>query len=123
MGTGFSELDDQRSEFGAEIVVLVTAASLDESEKIARSLVESGLAACANILSPIKSIFSWEHKITETMEVLLLFKTRSHLFGDLAQAVKKLHSYQVPEIIALPIVKGTDEYLDWITENTRKSLQ
>jgi periplasmic divalent cation tolerance protein len=86
-------------------------------------MVETGHAACANILPPIKSIFTWDRKITEASEVLILFKTTSHLFDDLTEAVKQLHSYDVPEIIALPIVKGLESYLNWIMVNTRKPMK
>ncbi len=111
---------------GAEkgtIIVLVTASSLDDAEKIGRTLVEKGLAACANILSPIKSIFVWEQKLTEETEVLLMLKTKRDLFSNVAEAVKKLHSYKVPEIIALPILAGTEDYLNWIAVNTRKQMK
>ena len=101
------------------IVVFVTASSAEEAQKIARGAVESGLAACANILPPIRSIFVWEHKITEETELLIVFKTKRRLFSDLANEVKRLHSYEVPEIVALPIVTGTEDYLNWLRISTR----
>ena len=107
----------------AAIIVFVTASSLEEAEKIARILVEKGLAACANILSPVRSIFVWEQNLTEETEVLLMFKTKRDLFGHLAEEVKKLHSYNLPEIIALPILAGTEDYLNWIAVNTRNTLK
>ena len=115
-----SQCESSGAEWGMEIVVLVTMSSAEQAEKIARPVVESGLAACANILCPIKSIYMWEHKMTEDAEVLMMFKTKRHLFEPLAEAVKRLHSYQVPEIIALPIIIGSADYLHWMTENTLK---
>jgi len=104
-----------------EIVVLVTAATEEEAARIGRAAVEAHLAACANILAGIRSIFRWEGKVSDERETLLLLKSRSHLFEDLAATVKRLHSYQVPEIIALPIDAGNPDYLAWIRDSTRKS--
>jgi periplasmic divalent cation tolerance protein len=101
------------------IVVFVTCGSEEEALKIGRTLVEERLAACANIISPIRSIYRWEGKICDEKEWLLLIKTRESLFEDLAKRVKALHSYTVPEIIALPIVEGSPAYLNWIAENTK----
>lgn len=127
MSTNLSQPQSQPSGSGAEqsaeIVVLVTASSEEEAHRIARAVVEEGLVACANILSPIKSIYIWEHKVTEDTEILTIFKTKRHLFRDLEQAIKRLHSYELPEIIALPIVMGSEDYLGWITMNTRKLLK
>lgn len=103
-----------------EIVVLVTASSEEEAARIGRALVEGGLAACANVLPRIRSIFRWEGKVSEEQESLMVVKSRSDLFDDLARTVKSLHSYQVPEIIALPIAHGSPEYLAWIHEVTRQ---
>jgi periplasmic divalent cation tolerance protein len=101
------------------IVVLVTCGSEDEALKIANALVEERLAACANVISPIRSIYRWEGKIWDEKEWLLIIKTQSHKFGELEKKVKSLHSYSVPEIISLPIVEGTPSYLNWIVENTK----
>ncbi len=103
-----------------EIVVLVTASSEEEAARIGRALVEGGLAACANVLPRIRSIFRWEGKVSEEQESLMVVKSRSDLFDDLARTVKSLHSYQVPEIIAVPIAHGSPEYLAWIHEVTRQ---
>jgi periplasmic divalent cation tolerance protein len=102
-----------------EIVVLVTAATEEEAVRIGRGVVEARLAACANVLPGVRSIFRWEGKISDEREVLLLLKTRSDLFDRLAETVKRLHTYQVPEIVALPIEFGSPDYLAWIRENTR----
>jgi periplasmic divalent cation tolerance protein len=104
---------------GGEIVVLVTAASEEEAEKIVYALVGQGLAACANLVRGIESIFFWQGKTCRENEVLIVLKTRADLFEILTNCVKSLHSYAVPEIIALPIVKGSEDYLRWIRESTR----
>ncbi len=102
-----------------EIVVLVTTGSKGEATKISRILVEKGLAACVNIIPGIRSIFQWEGNITEEQEFLLLAKTVEHTFDQLALVVKSNHSYRVPEIIALPIQQGSEEYLTWIRSMTK----
>jgi periplasmic divalent cation tolerance protein len=115
-----NQAEPSATEIDTAIVVFVTASSREEAERIARALVEAGLAACANILSPVTSIYMWKQKMTEEEETMMICKTRRHVFGALVDAVKRLHSYEVPEIIALPIMTGSKEYLDWLTVNTRK---
>ena len=105
------------------IVVLVTAASKQEADRIGRALVKAELAACVNVLPGIRSIFRWAGKVSEEREVLLIVKSRSDLFGRLAAEVKRLHSYQVPEVIAFPIAYGAADYLAWIRKSTRKLLK
>ena len=100
------------------IVVLVTCASEEESLKIARALVEDHLAACVNLVAPIRSIYRWEGKIWDEKEWLLIIKTQKHRFEALEKKVKSLHSYSVPEIISFPVTEGSSAYLDWIKENT-----
>ncbi|MGH7964957.1 MAG: divalent-cation tolerance protein CutA [Candidatus Binatia bacterium] len=100
------------------VVILVTAGSEAEAEKIAKALVEERLAACVNIVNPIRSIYHWEGKVADDREWLLLIKTRADSFSAVADRVKALHSYQVPEVIALPIVAGTEEYLRWLGDET-----
>jgi periplasmic divalent cation tolerance protein len=101
------------------IIVLITAPSSEVGKKIASSLVERKLAACVNIISSIHSIFRWEGEISSEEEVLLVVKSRRELFeGQLIPAVQELHPYDVPEIIALPVWKGSKSYLDWIGEET-----
>lgn len=102
------------------IIVLVTTASEEEATTIGRAVVKQELAACASILALKKSIFQWEGEIAEEQEFLMIVKSRSDLFEELSMAVKRLHSYKVPEIVAMPIVKGSQDYLDWVMENTRK---
>jgi periplasmic divalent cation tolerance protein len=100
------------------IVVLVTCGSEDEAIKIANALVEEHLAACVNLIAPIRSIYRWEGKIWDEKEWLLVIKTQKDRFKELEKEVKTLHSYSVPEIISLPIVEGSSAYLNWIRENT-----
>ncbi len=101
-----------------EIVVLMTTPSREEGEKIAYLLVESRLAACVNIVPGATSIFAWEGRISCEQETLMIVKTRRELFERLAETVKKHHSYSVPEMIALPIVCGSQAYLAWLYNNT-----
>jgi periplasmic divalent cation tolerance protein len=101
------------------IVVFVTCDSEEEGLKIANALVEEHLAACVNLVSPIRSIYRWEGKIWDEKEWLLIIKTQKDRFEELEKKVKSLHSYSVPEIISLPIEKGSSAYLDWIRENTK----
>jgi periplasmic divalent cation tolerance protein len=100
------------------MVVLVTCGSEEEATKIAISLVEERLAACVNIISPVRSIYRWEGKIWDEKEWMLIVKTQKKRFEELEKKVKSLHSYSVPEIVALPIVEGSASYLKWLEENT-----
>lgn len=102
------------------IIVLITTPSKEVGEQVAKSLVESKLAACVNILAPIHSIYTWEGEITQDEEVLLIVKSRADIFErELIPNVQGVHPYEVPEIIALPIIKGSADYLNWMTEVTR----
>ncbi len=94
-------------------VALVTTSSESEAEAIASVLVESGLAACVNLF-PIRSIYTWQGQVQQEREWQLLIKTDLQKFDQLTAKVKELHSYEVPEIIALPIVAGSDDYLGWL---------
>jgi periplasmic divalent cation tolerance protein len=101
-----------------DIVVFITAPTEDEAAKISKALVEARLAGCVNIIKNIRSIYSWQGKIEDEKEVLMIVKTQKPLFDSLMKKVKELHSYKVPEIIALPIVDGSVEYLKWLREVT-----
>ncbi len=101
-----------------EIIVLVTAASGEEASAIARALVNEHLAACVNIAAEVQSVFFWEGKTQDARESLLICKSRLPLLDELIRRVKQLHSYSVPEIIALPIIAGSREYLGWLREST-----
>lgn len=98
-------------------VVFITASSEDEARKIATSLVEENLAACVSIVPKILSIYRWEGKVVEEEELLLIAKTSEEKFAALSQSVKKLHSYETPEIIAIAVADGLKTYLDWIDES------
>lgn len=102
------------------IVVLVACGTEDEAVEIAHALVEERLAACVNIISPVRSIYRWEGKVWDEKEWLLIMKTQQKRFEDLEKKVKSLHSYSVPEVIALPIVEGSTSYLKWLEEMTEK---
>jgi periplasmic divalent cation tolerance protein len=96
------------------IIVLVTSKDKKEASKIANGLLEAKLVACANIVNGVRSVFWWQGKIDSSNEVLLVLKTKKTLFKKISAKVKSLHSYQTPEIIALPIVNGSEDYLNWI---------
>ncbi len=98
-------------------VVLVTCASIAEARRIGRAVVEKKLAACANILSGVESIYRWKGKVERAREVLVIIKTSGTQLQELEREVKRVHSYDVPEFIVLPIVAGSKEYLEWIGEN------
>jgi periplasmic divalent cation tolerance protein len=100
------------------LIVFITASNDDEAVKIARALVEARLAGCVNIIKDIRSIYRWEGKIEDDAEVLMIAKTRKHLFDSLMKKVKEIHSYTVPEIIAMPIVEGSEDYVKWLKEVT-----
>jgi len=98
----------------AYVIVLVTTASKLEAEKIAQRLLKQRLIACANIIGPVSSLFHWSGKMEKAEEYLIFMKSRRDLFDKLAETVKALHSYEVPEILVLPIVGGSKAYLDWL---------
>ena len=101
-----------------KLVVLVTCPSAKEAERIARRLVQVRLAACGNIVrSPVRSVYRWKDKIESGREVLLVIKTSRRRFAELQAAIKHLHSYEVPEIIALPIAAGSQGYLSWLADS------
>ena len=100
------------------VVVLVTASSEAEATKIGNAAVEAGLAACANIVPNLTSLFRWKEKLSKEQEVLIILKSRLDVFQDLEEVIKRHHSFEVPEIIALPIVEGSATYLKWIIDST-----
>lgn len=100
------------------VVVYITAASPEEAATLARALVSERLAACVNRL-PVESIYRWQGAVEEAGEVLLIVKTRRAALDALAARVRALHSYTVPEIIALPVIAGWPPYLTWIADETR----
>jgi periplasmic divalent cation tolerance protein len=104
-----------------EIVVLMTASSQEEADRIADALVTEMLAACVNVVPGISSVYRWEGKVQRDAEWLLIAKSRRDVLDALVRRVQKLHSYDVPEIIALPLVGGSDAYLRWIDREVHGS--
>ena len=103
-----------------EIVVLVTCGSAREARKIAHVLVEKRLAACVNVAtSPVESVYRWKKNVETAREFLLVIKTTRPKFNALQREIQRLHSYDVPEIIALPIRAGSPAYLRWLSESVR----
>jgi len=98
------------------IVVYVTAASAEEAEQLAQTLVGERLAACVNRIKSVRSVYRWQGQVEQSEEELLIIKTRKDLFNALEKRVRELHSYSVPEVIALPIVAGSTGYLGWLRE-------
>jgi periplasmic divalent cation tolerance protein len=96
------------------IIIIVTTAGREEAETIVQRLLEAKLIACANIIGPVSSHFHWSGKMEKAEEYLILMKSRRDLFEKLSETVKALHSYEVPEILALPVVEGSKAYMDWL---------
>jgi periplasmic divalent cation tolerance protein len=103
-----------------KVVVLTTAAGRDEGKRIARHLVDTRLAACVNILQPIESVYRWQGQIAEEEEFLLIIKSTRELFTEIKAEILKIHSYQTPEIICLPIIDGSPNYLKWISDSVKQ---
>jgi len=102
-----------------KIAILVTTSNIDEAQKIGLTLVEEGLAACANIVEGVRSIYRRKGEVCDDRECLMVVKTTAANFDAVEKKVRELHSYEVPEVIAIPIVKGSKPYLDWVEENSR----
>lgn len=98
-------------------IVFVTAGNPEQANLIAHALVGERLAACVNIVSPIKSVYRWQDNVQEDVEHLLLIKTRSNLVARITNRVKELHSYELPEVIAIPIADGSKPYLEWLLDS------
>ena len=99
------------------LLVLSTFPDVATARRIGRQLVEEKCAACANILPPVESIYWWEKKVETANETLVLFKTSAVRYAALENALRQLHPYEVPEIIALPVERGLPDYLRWVSEN------
>lgn len=104
------------------VVIFITTANKKEAGKISSVLVGKRLAACVNILNTCDSIFRWKGKVDKQKEYLLMVKSKKSLLPELIRLVKSMHSYKVPEIIAVPIIGGNKDYLDWLDESTRNPL-
>ncbi len=101
------------------IVIFITCATKKEADSIAKALIKNKLAACVNIVAQVESVFWWQGKVDRSKESLLMVKSKKSKLHKISKLVKSLHSYQVPEIIALPIIDGYKPYLDWIDESLR----
>ena len=97
-----------------KIVVLTTCNSQEQGAQLARHLIEHRLAACVNILPGARSFYRWKDNIENTAEVVLMIKSRRDMFPQLREAIAHLHTYEIPEVIALPVVDGSDPYLNWL---------
>ena len=106
-----------------KVVIMVTAASRRECRAIARGLVEAQLAACVNITQAVDSIYRWEGKVADEKEFLLLIKSTRDLFPEIQAEISRVHSYQTPEIICLPIVDGSPDYLRWVGDSVKQPAQ
>jgi len=103
------------------LLIFCTCPNKDTGERIANSLIDQGLAACINITPPITSIYTWQGQRESAQEVLLLIKTSQDRYTELEQAIRSLHPYELPEIIAVPVEQGLAGYLEWINQCTTKS--
>jgi periplasmic divalent cation tolerance protein len=101
------------------LLVISTVPSKEEASRIARKIVEERLAACGTVSSAVRSFYWWQERVSDDQEFMLFLKTKASLFPKLEERIKSLHSYEVPEIIALPIYAGSEEYLNWIVSNTQ----
>jgi periplasmic divalent cation tolerance protein len=100
------------------VCVLITASSAEEGQSVARAVLSDRLAACVNIVPGVESHYWWEGKLEHAAEVLLVVKTRADLVPRLVARVKEAHSYSVPEVIALPLLEGNEDYLQWVRNET-----
>jgi periplasmic divalent cation tolerance protein len=103
----------------SETVSFATCKDAAQAKRIARALVKEKLAACVNIVPGVTSVYTWEGKTEEAREVLLVIKSRNALSKRLTTRIRALHSYQVPEVITIPIASGNPDYLRWVRESTR----
>jgi periplasmic divalent cation tolerance protein len=98
------------------VQITTTTETKEQAQKIAQYLVEMRLAACVQITGPITSVYRWKGKVENAQEWLCMIKTREELFDKVESAIKKLHSYETPEIVSAPIFKGSKEYLTWLDD-------
>ena len=112
-----------REEMKSYIQITITTETKEQAEIIAQHLVDKKLAACVQIVGPITSIYRWKGKVENAQEWLCLIKTRNDLYSKVEAAIKNQHPYETPEIIAVPIVKGSKEYLQWISEETENKIK
>lgn len=101
------------------IVIYCTVPNKNEGREIAKALVKYKLVACVNLIDKIESVFSWDGQLQEEKEAMMIIKTKKSLFEDVNKVIQKLHSYNVPEVIAIPIIEADETYLKWIAHETR----
>ena len=101
------------------VLITTTTATKEDARKIASQLVEERLAACVQIVEPITSVYTWKGTIQEEQEILLLIKSTQDLVAPIAQLLDRIHPYEVPELIATPIIDGSTAYLSWLGESLR----
>ncbi|HYM88750.1 MAG TPA: divalent-cation tolerance protein CutA [Nitrospiraceae bacterium] len=108
----------RKKSVGQVLVILVTAVNLEQARKIGKEVVNAKLAACANIIPRIQSIYRWKGKVVKAPEVLIILKSTRPRYRALEKAIKAMHTYETPEIIALPVKEGLDRYIGWIHSET-----
>jgi len=108
----------RKKSVGQVLVILVTAVNQEEASKIGKGMVNAKLAACANIIPGIQSIYRWKGKVVKAQEVLIILKSTRPRYHALEKAIKAMHSYETPEIIALPVKEGLDQYIGWVRSET-----
>jgi periplasmic divalent cation tolerance protein len=99
-------------------VVLVAVGDQKEAARIGQEMVNARLAACANIITGVQSIYRWKGKVVKAKEVLLMFKSTARRYRALEKAIKAMHTYETPEIIAIPVKRGLDQYVGWVCDET-----
>lgn len=104
------------------VVIFCTVPNKSEAKKISKVILESKLAACVSVIDKVDSHFSWNGEVCNESECLLIIKTKKELFGELEAIIKDLHSYNVPEIIGLPVIVGSEDYLGWIEHETKSKI-
>ena len=112
------QLETDQDTTAGLLVLLVTTGSSEETHQIASELLNQRKAACVNIVPAVTSLFRWQGKVDSAQESLLIIKTEASLLSEIVALVKQIHSYDVPEIIALPVVGGSQDYLEWVGKET-----
>lgn len=107
-----------KKQVGQVLVILVTAVNQEEARRIGKGMVDAKLAACANIIPGIQSIYRWKGKVVKAQEVLIILKSTRPRYRALEKAIKSMHTYETPEIIALPVKEGLDRYIGWVHSET-----
>lgn len=102
-----------------KIIILTTVDSEELASKLASELVEGRLAACINIFSPVRSVYRWKDTVCDDREMVLMIKTSAHLFNEVRDYIRRNHTYDLPEVIALPIATGDEHVLEWLTSSVK----